>query len=113
MNVSSVVKIRVFFLAIAALVPDFSESPPDSSVRLSVQSLVYEALRGLKSSLLTEYGALALGGEGANLVWFHLAEHQHRPRYFPGLHSTEGFVDLFEPTTARDHVVEVQPTLSV
>ena len=43
-----------------------------SSVGLIVRSLVNQALRGLQSPLSGEPGALARGGDCANVMWFDL-----------------------------------------
>src|SRR5271156_3900211 len=42
-----------------------------------------------------------------------LVEHQHRARDFSRLHSAECFVDVLEFAAARDHVVEVEPSLLI
>src|SRR6267142_2404151 len=40
-------------------------------------------------------------------------EHEHGPRDLAGLHRAERFVDVVEPSAARDHLVEQEPALAI
>src|SRR6185369_8243198 len=42
-----------------------------------------------------------------------LIEHQDGARDLAGLHRAERFVDVLEPAAARDHLVELEPSLPV